>query len=152
MVTLFVWLFGTGSMFMLFGAVAASAMGMVRRDHFWTRAFCVKLVIVLLAVVIAVVRTQALLSSHALGLPWLLMLVAALVAGPTLLFAPAPTDPGGGPPWEPPPDVPDPPRGSPRKLDDPRQRLRDHAGPRPSSRRRGSCKPEPRKPAVRPCR
>jgi hypothetical protein len=154
MATLLVWLFGTGLMFLWFGVIAASTMGMVRRRHFWARAICVKLAIAVLALATAAAKASALLPSHELGLPWLALLVAALSAGPLVLFRLVPDDRGGGPPWDPPAPTPDPPRGGNRRFDF-GQRSRRHVGPQPSRvalRRRGSCRPEPRKPAVRPCR
>jgi hypothetical protein len=149
-----VWLLGTGLMFLWFGVLAASTMGMVRRPRFWRRASCLSLGTLFVAVGTAEAKSSALLPTHQLGLPWLALLVIALAAGPLVLFRRAPEDRGGGPPWDPPARTPDPPRGGHRRFDFGR-RSRPHVGPQPSRvalRRRGPCKPEPRKPAVRPCR
>ena len=154
MVTLLAWLTGTGLMFLWFGALAASTMGMVRRSRFWTRVICVGAGALFAAAAVAEARTRALLPTHELGLPWLTLLVAALAAGPLVLFRRAPEDRGGGPPWEPPPGEPDPPGGE-RRLARPTHRSRRLLGPQPprtALRRRGVCRPAPRRPVVRPCR
>jgi peptidoglycan/LPS O-acetylase OafA/YrhL len=129
------WLLTTGLMFLWFGALAASTMGMVRRNRFWTRAICLIVGLVCVAIAISGAMTSALLASNEFARPWIALLVAALAAGPLLLFRRAPNDghrSPPSPPFDPPPRAPQhPPR------------------PRGISQRRGDCKPSPRKPAVR---
>ncbi|HTX46894.1 MAG TPA: hypothetical protein VMD48_11460 [Solirubrobacteraceae bacterium] len=132
------WLLTTGLMFLWFGALAASTMGMVRRNRFWTRTICLIVGLVCVAIAISGAMTSALLASSEFARPWIALLVAALAAGPLLLFRRAPNDGNRSPPSppvDPPPRAPQPP---------PR--------PRGISRRRSDCKPPPRKSAVRPYR
>jgi peptidoglycan/LPS O-acetylase OafA/YrhL len=126
------WLLSTGLMFLWFGALAASTMGMVRRNRFWTRAICLMVGLVCVALAISGAMTSALLASSEFARPWIALLVAALAAGPLLLFHRAPNDGNGRPPFDPPPRPPQPP-----------------TRPRGISRRRGSCEPSARRPAVR---
>lgn len=136
---LLVWLVLIELMFVEFGLLAASTLGMQKRPRFWVRVLLGYLVMLSLVVLVTEAIALRLLPSNLLMLLWLVLVVISLAFGPTLCYrraAPSSgsSDAGGGGgsgPDRPPPPPTAPSGGIPLPdADQARRRARDHNRPR----------------------
>jgi hypothetical protein len=151
-------LVGTVLMFLWFGVLACSALGSRRRSRFYGRLSCAGVVMSAVALGLAVAVKVNAVPQRAVGLLWVALLLAALVAAPVFCYhtfapseGPSEGDGGGGAGSGPPPPPSRPPHGGAPlpDADQARTRRRDHN--RPSSRGVSRRRPalEPPRPAHR---
>ncbi len=160
MATAVSWVVGTELMFLAFGVLMCSALGSRRRSRFHLRLIGASVVMSALALGLAFAINLSTQPERALGLLWLVLLVAGLAVAPVFCFHTftpsrdsSDGDGGGGPGSGPPPPSPAPPRGGAPlpDADQARSRRRDHNWPsRPGAKRRRPAgrPPRPRIPAA----
>ena len=154
MVRLLIWLAVIEPAFVWFGVLACSSLGMEKRPHFWVRVLLGCLAMLSLVLLLVAGLMLSVLPQTVLMLIWLVLVITALIVGPTFCYSRAgsspgssETDGGGGSDPDQPPSGPNVPRGG-IPLPDADQaiaRARDHNRPRlrdVKSRRRGR---EPRR-------
>jgi hypothetical protein len=156
MATALSWSVGTVLMFLEFGVLACSALGIRKRSRFYVRFGCASLVMLGFALGLGFAIEFNALPQRAFGAAWGSLLLAALAVGPVFCYhASAPFrgssdgDGDGGPGGGPPPPPPTPPRGGAPlpDADQARARRRDHNRPslRDVSDRRVAIEPERRR-------